>query len=136
MHIVMANMYVFFANMCVFFANMYVFFANMCVFSQTCMYFSQTSVYFSQICVCFRKYVYLIEYIFRIDMVLYCFLAITNENDFEEVRIPTGTWSGFGFSKSMPEATLKDLVSCQYEIYIHGTCHASCHTHAIHRTCY
>ena len=25
--------------------------------------------------------------------------------------MPTGTWSGFGFSKSMPESALKDLVS-------------------------
>ena len=39
------------------------------------------------------------------------FSAITNETDYEEVRMPTGTWSGFGFSKSMPESTLKDLVS-------------------------
>ena len=36
---------------------------------------------------------------------------MTNETDYEEVRMPTGTWSGFGFSKSMPESTLKDLVS-------------------------
>ncbi|XP_065051296.1 protein bicaudal C homolog 1-like [Rhopilema esculentum] len=35
--------------------------------------------------------------------------AMTNETDYEEVRMPTGTWSGFGFSKSMPESTLKDL---------------------------
>ena len=39
------------------------------------------------------------------------FVAMTNETDYEEVRMPTGTWSGFGFSKSMPESTLKDLVS-------------------------
>eukprot|EP00794_Sanderia_malayensis_P016909 gene16909-18615_t len=35
--------------------------------------------------------------------------AIKNETDFEEIRMPTGTWSGFGFSKSMPESALKEL---------------------------
>ena len=46
---------------------------------------------------------------------LLAFAAITNETDYEEVRMPTGTWSGFGFSKSMPESALKELV-CIYII--------------------
>ena len=28
-----------------------------------------------------------------------------------EVRTPTNTWSGLGFSKSMPESAIKELVS-------------------------
>ena len=38
------------------------------------------------------------------------FLAMQRKVVVDEVRTPTNTWSGFGFSKSMPGSAIKELV--------------------------
>ena len=38
-------------------------------------------------------------------------LAMQKKVVVNEVRTPTNTWSGLGFSKSMPESAIKELVS-------------------------
>ena len=41
-------------------------------------------------------------------------LAMQKKVVVNEVRTPTNTWSGLGFSKSMPESAIKELVSQKY----------------------
>ena len=41
----------------------------------------------------------------------FLFLAMQKKVVVNEVRTPTNTWSGLGFSKSMPESAIKELVS-------------------------
>ena len=38
------------------------------------------------------------------------FLAMQRKVVVDEVRTPTNTWSGLGFSKSMPGSAIKELV--------------------------
>ena len=40
----------------------------------------------------------------------FCCLAMQRKVVVDEVRTPTNTWSGLGFSKSMPGSAIKELV--------------------------
>lgn len=46
-----------------------------------------------------------------------CFIAMLKKPVVTEVRTPTNTWSGLGFSKSMPAETIKELRRANHVSY-------------------
>jgi len=57
-------------------------------------------------------------YSYNIMHFLGAFSAMQSQVKLGKVRTPTDAWSGFGFSNSMPEAAIKELVSKCFRSYL------------------